>query len=94
MKPETVPLDGKAREVHALDIGTGSGILSVLAAKHGADSVVAVDILDSAVELARRMAAQNGVSSKVSLRVPHMDHLTRLVHGTRTRNGHQAEAVT
>ena len=42
-------------EVHVLDMGTGSGILSILAAKAGASSVVACDIHDSLCDVARKV---------------------------------------
>ncbi len=44
-----------------LDIGCGSGILSIGAAKLGADRVLAVDIEPGAVEVARVNAERNGV---------------------------------
>lgn len=45
-----------------LDIGTGSGILSLFALKLGAESVHAYDIDPVAVRVARENAAANGVS--------------------------------
>ena len=44
-----------------LDIGTGSGILSILAAKLRAKPVVGVDIDEEALEVARQNALRNGV---------------------------------
>lgn len=44
-----------------LDVGTGSGILAVAAAALGAAEVVAVDVDDQAVNVARRNAEANGV---------------------------------
>lgn len=51
----------------ALDIGTGSGILAMLAARAGADSVVACDTHPSLVSVARRNVAANGYGSQVSV---------------------------
>jgi ribosomal protein L11 methyltransferase len=48
-----------------LDLGTGSGILSIAAAKLGADRVLAVDNDPVAVRVARKNAAQNGVDERV-----------------------------
>ncbi len=44
-----------------LDLGTGSGILAILAAKLGAKPVVGVDIDEEALEVARQNASKNGV---------------------------------
>lgn len=40
---------------HVLDIGCGSGVLSLLAARAGADSVVACDIHSSLCDVARKV---------------------------------------
>ncbi len=50
-----------------LDVGTGSGILAIAAAKRGASPVVAVDTDPLAVEAARENAARNGVAIPVAL---------------------------
>ncbi|MCO5297636.1 MAG: 50S ribosomal protein L11 methyltransferase [Fimbriimonadaceae bacterium] len=55
---EGLPLEGRT----VLDVGCGSGILSIAAAKAGAASVLGVDIEPGAVEVARRNAAVNGVT--------------------------------
>ena len=46
-----------------IDLGCGSGFLSILAAKRGASKVYAVDIMPRAIELTRRNAKRNGVDS-------------------------------
>ena len=51
-----------------LDLGTGSGILAVAAAKLGADSVLAVDCDSIAVTIARENAYSNGVEGIVTVR--------------------------
>ncbi len=48
------------------DVGTGSGILAVAAAKLGASEVVGCDLDPSSVRVARQNASQNGVSRSVS----------------------------
>ena len=53
----TLPLEGKS----VLDVGTGSGILAIAAAKRGASPVVAVDNDGIAVEAARENTVRNGV---------------------------------
>jgi len=50
-----------------LDMGCGTGILAILAAKLGADKVVAVDIEDWTVENARENAALNNTPVEVRL---------------------------
>ena len=50
-----------------LDIGTGSGVLAMLAARSGAESVVACDTHPSLINVARRNIAANGLGSKVSV---------------------------
>jgi ribosomal protein L11 methyltransferase len=57
----TLPLEGKS----LLDVGTGSGILAIAAAKRGASPVVAVDIDALAVDAARENAVRNGVAIPV-----------------------------
>ena len=48
-----------------LDVGTGSGILAVAAAKLGAETITAVDIDPLAVDAARETARRNGVADRV-----------------------------
>lgn len=50
-----------------LDVGTGSGILSIAAAKMGATHVMAIDIEAPAIENARLNCNVNGVSDRVVL---------------------------
>jgi ribosomal protein L11 methyltransferase len=51
-----------------LDLGCGSGILSIAAAKLGGSRVLALDIDPNAVEAARRNAAANSVAAAVEVR--------------------------
>ena len=50
-----------------LDMGTGSGVLSISAVKQGASSVRALDIDELAVDAARENVAENGVSEQVEV---------------------------
>jgi len=52
---------------HVIDLGTGSGILAIAAARLGAASVRAIDVDAEAVEVARENVARNGVSNVVML---------------------------
>ncbi len=53
--------------VNVLDLGTGSAILAIAAAKLGAASVLALDIDPIAVEAAAKNVEQNGVSDKITV---------------------------
>jgi SAM-dependent methyltransferase len=52
-----------------IDVGCGSGVLSLVAARLGAARVVGVDLSASAVEVARRNAERLGVADRVEFRV-------------------------
>ncbi len=51
---------------HVLDIGTGSGILAIAAAKLGAE-VLAIDLDENAVKVAKENVEYNGVSRQVQV---------------------------
>jgi len=59
-----------------LDVGTGSGILSIAAAKLGAGGVIALDIDDTALEVARENIVRNGVQDLILLRRASLGPLT------------------
>jgi ribosomal protein L11 methyltransferase len=50
------------RGARVLDVGSGSGVLAIAAAKLGATEVIATEIDLQAVQVARENAAQNGVA--------------------------------
>ena len=50
-----------------LDVGTGSGILAIAAVKLGAGFVHALDIETTAIEVAGRNVAENGVADRIAL---------------------------
>lgn len=52
---------------HVLDIGTGTGILAIMAAKCGAQEVIAVDLDEQAVIQAKKNVLCNEVSSRVKV---------------------------
>jgi len=54
--------------MRVLDVGTGSGILSLAAARLGAESVIAVDTDPVAVESARRNVDMNGLADRIEVR--------------------------
>jgi len=51
----------------ALDLGTGSGILAIAAAKLGVDYIVAIDIDATAVQVAEDNAHMNGVEGRIAI---------------------------
>jgi release factor glutamine methyltransferase len=56
---------GDVRNKRVLDIGTGTGVLALLAALHGAAHVDAVDVLQEAVVCAKHNVALNNLSHTV-----------------------------
>lgn len=52
-----------------LDVGTGSGVLAIAAAKLGASSVEAIDVDPVAVEAAQANVGENGVGDVVTVRL-------------------------
>lgn len=63
--------------MRVLDVGTGSGILSIAAAKLGAAEVLAVDIEAIAVRTARENVALNGVEATVRVEQGSVDDAER-----------------
>lgn len=64
-----IALDWLSRQMplgHVLDIGTGSGVLAIAAAKRGAMRVLATDIEDTAVRVARANISLNAVGNTVT----------------------------
>ncbi|MFI3295426.1 MAG: 50S ribosomal protein L11 methyltransferase [Rikenellaceae bacterium] len=59
-------LRGNLEELSGLDMGSGTGILAILAAKVGAKSVDAIDIDEWAYENGSENIANNGVSQQVN----------------------------
>lgn len=74
------------------DIGTGTGILAIAAAKLGASHVTAVDFDKKAVHQAKRNARLNGVADKIS--VYNSDLLTAIAAGVQRADVIVANLVT
>lgn len=55
------------RGKRVLDIGTGTGILAITAAREGAREVVATDVTEAALENARRNIESTGTSAVITL---------------------------
>lgn len=60
-----------------LDVGTGSGILAMVALRLGATSALAIDQDPEAIECAREYAAVNGFGAALELRVTELAELER-----------------
>jgi ribosomal protein L11 methyltransferase len=60
-------LRGKGKLLTALDVGTGSGILTIAALKLGVEHVTAIDIDPEAVRIASENCLLNGVEGKVAV---------------------------
>lgn len=58
------------RGLEVVDLGTGSGVAAIAAARAGARRVVAVDVDPTALEVARANATANCVDIETSTRVP------------------------
>ncbi len=59
----------KEKPKRVLDLGTGSGILALAAAKWGSEKVLAVDCNELAVETALRNVLSNGESERIRVRM-------------------------
>lgn len=57
----------KGEQANVVDIGTGSGLLSLLAAQAGADSVTAVEVFTPMAEVAEQIFKKNGYGEKIEL---------------------------
>lgn len=67
-----------ARPGALIDLGTGSGVLAIAAAKLGAAPILAVEIDAAAVQIARANVARNGVAASVQVE---QGSLTEVVAG-------------
>ncbi len=66
---EWIAEQGRLEGARVLDVGCGSGILSIAAAKLGARSVYSVDVDPIAIEATAANAERNGLSSVIRARV-------------------------
>ena len=73
---EDIFINGAAR-CDVLDVGTGTGILGIVAAKLGAASVICLDIDDKAVEIACANAILNGVKKSLTIKKGEISSLRR-----------------
>jgi ribosomal protein L11 methyltransferase len=76
-----------------LDLGCGSGILAIAAAKLGASRVLALDIDPNAVRAARENAAANGAAAAIEVREGTLDVETPRRRVSRGRVGERFDLV-
>ncbi len=69
-----------------LDIGTGTGVLAIAAARLGAAAVLALDILPEAVEAAQRNVERNGLADTIRVEQGSLDRALA--------EGFQADVIT
>ena len=67
--------------ISVADLGCGSGILAIAAARLGADEVVALDIDEQAVALAQENVLRNGVGDRVKVLEGSLAELRRVAEG-------------
>lgn len=66
----------RGEEVIVLDIGTGTGLLSMMAVTAGADFCYAVEVFKPMSEAARRIVEKNGFSDKIKIINKHSTEVT------------------
>ncbi|XP_055342794.1 protein arginine N-methyltransferase 7-like isoform X2 [Paramacrobiotus metropolitanus] len=57
----------RGQKANVLDIGTGTGLLAMLAVRHGADSVTACEAFEPVAQAARLIIEDNGMVDKIKL---------------------------
>jgi ribosomal protein L11 methyltransferase len=65
-----------ARNIKLLDVGTGSGILAIAAARLGARQVLGIDVDPKAVEVAKQNIDLNGVEGAVTAETTSLNEIT------------------
>ncbi|XP_053606686.1 protein arginine N-methyltransferase 7 isoform X2 [Plodia interpunctella] len=72
---------GAGKQANVLDIGTGTGLLSIMAARCGADSIVACEAFKPMAECCANILKNNGVADKITLIPKRSTELTVGVDG-------------
>lgn len=67
LKKTIKKLHDSGKEAHVLDIGTGTGILSMMAVKSGADTVTACEAFMPMAHCAEKIMFANGMGEKIKL---------------------------
>ncbi|EEA08159.1 uncharacterized protein CMU_011070 [Cryptosporidium muris RN66] len=64
-----------------LDIGTGTGVLSIFAAKSGAKCIAAIDAAENILEKAKVIAQKNGLCNKINFIYGKLENLDLYING-------------
>jgi type III protein arginine methyltransferase len=60
-------MKSKGMKANVLDIGTGTGLLAMLASKYGADTVVSLEAFSPVSFVARKVIEENGFQDKIKI---------------------------
>lgn len=60
-------MKSRGKPANVLDIGTGTGLLAMLASKFGADSVVTLEAFSPVSHVARKIIEENGFKDKIKI---------------------------
>jgi type III protein arginine methyltransferase len=60
-------MKSRGRKANVLDIGTGTGLLAMLAAQHGADTVTTIEAFSPVSHIARKIIETNGFKDKIRI---------------------------
>ncbi|XP_062501044.1 protein arginine N-methyltransferase 7-like [Corticium candelabrum] len=60
-------VQSSGQKVHVLDIGTGTGLLAMMAAKCGADQVSACEVFQPMANIAKKIIKENKLDEKISV---------------------------
>lgn len=67
LKAAIEKMHSKGKKANVLDIGTGTGLLSMMAARNGADSVIACEAFKPMSDCALKIIALNGFEDKIKI---------------------------
>ncbi|PIK35357.1 hypothetical protein BSL78_27819 [Apostichopus japonicus] len=69
-------IKSRGKEAHVLDIGTGTGLLAMMSAQSGADTVVACEAFEPIGRAARQIVAKNGFKDQIKVIMKRSTELT------------------
>uniref|UniRef100_A0A7E4VQI4 Protein arginine N-methyltransferase n=1 Tax=Panagrellus redivivus TaxID=6233 RepID=A0A7E4VQI4_PANRE len=67
LKHHIEKMKAQGRDIHVIDIGTGTSLLSLMAARHGADRITALEVFDPMAAVAEKIIAKNGYSDRIKV---------------------------
>lgn len=66
----------KGKKANVLDIGTGTGLLAMLSAQHGADSIITIEAFSPVSHIARKIIETNGFKNRIKIVNKHSTKVT------------------